>query len=72
LQPNSPIFQSSLIKPNQGQSCLIAPNRAVFAAILTSRSGMEWPNPHQTSRDLKPECRRVFLQPPSRAISMAA
>ena len=72
LQPKSPIFQSSPIKPNQGKSCLIAPKRAIFAAASLSRSGRESSNPYCNDMDLKAETSKVFLQPPSRAISMAA
>jgi hypothetical protein len=72
LQLKSPVLQSSPIKPNQGKSCLIAPKRAIFAAASLSRSGRESSNPYCNDMDLKAETSKVFLQPPSRAISMAA
>jgi hypothetical protein len=70
LQPKSPIFQSSPIKPNQGKSCLIVPGRGIFAAASMSRSGAEFSNPYWNDMDFKAAAGKVFLQPPPRAISI--
>jgi hypothetical protein len=39
LQPNSPIFQSSLIKPNQSKSCLIVPKQASLFFLPIAENG---------------------------------
>jgi hypothetical protein len=70
LQPKSPISKSSPIKPNQGKSRLIVPNRGIIAAVLMSRSDRELSNPYRNDMDLKAETSKVFLQPPSRAVSI--
>ena len=39
LQPNSPIFQSSLIKPNQSKSCLIVLKQASLFFLPIAENG---------------------------------